>query len=154
MSRLISIDPGRAGLGWASFVDDRLYSVGLIACHEGLVLAAEILANIMKVRPEAVVIEVPQVYQQRQQKGDPNDLIDVAVIAGIAAGAAAPFVEPQLVRPHKWKGNRPKALDNTYTFSLLSPEEKAVVDGCDVLKSKLHNVIDAVGLGLWKLKRR
>jgi hypothetical protein len=124
---------------------------------DNLVHTAEALERMMGRAcppPSAVVIEVPQVYQQRLQKGDPNDLIDVAVIAGIAAGAAAPFAEPQLVRPHKWKHNRPKAFDNAYTLSLLSAEEKLVVDSCGAPKSKLHNVIDAVGIGLWRLGRR
>jgi hypothetical protein len=156
MSRLVAIDPGKAGLGWASFTNEKLCSAGLIVC-DNLVKTTEALVEMMGrtyPHPSTVVIEVPQVYQQRLQKGDPNDLIDVAVIAGIAAGVAAQFVEPQPVRPHKWKGNRPKALDNAYTLSLLSAEEKLVVDSCGALKSKLHNVIDAVGIGLWKLGRR
>jgi len=156
MNRLIAIDPGKAGLGWASFVGDRLSSVGLLVC-KSLTETTEVLTRMMGRAcppPSTVVIEVPQVYQQRLQKGDPNDLIDVAVIAGIAAGVAAQFVEPQPVRPHAWKGNRPKAIDNAYTLSLLSEEEKLVLDGCGAPKSKLHNVIDAIGIGLWKLGRR
>jgi hypothetical protein len=150
--RLIAIDPGKAGLGWAAFEGGRLIETGLIA-NGSLSEAFRALKEVcLKYWPGDAVIEIPQVYQQRLQKGDPNDLITVAVIAGIVAAAFFPYgIEPQLVRAHKWKGNRPKAVDNQYTLSLLDEDEK-----CKLVKvsSKQHNVLDAVGIGLWRLGRR
>ena len=153
--KLIAIDPGKVCLGWASFKDARLVAAGIIENNTRLVATYEPLEDVMHGEdPSCVIIEVPQVYPQRAQKGDPNDLIDVAVIAGVVAGLALSFVEPQLVKPHAWKGNRPKTVDNEYTLSLLKPDELKIVNGCGASKSKLHNVIDAVGIGLWKLGRR
>jgi hypothetical protein len=150
--RLIAIDPGKAGLGWAAFEGGRLIETGLIA-NGSLSEAFRVLKEVCaKYRPGDAVIEIPQVYQQRLQKGDPNDLITVAVIAGIAAASFLPYgIEPQLVRPSRWKGNRPKAVDNQYTLSLLDEDEK-----CKLVKvsSKQHNVLDAVGIGLWRVGRR
>jgi hypothetical protein len=150
--RLIAIDPGKAGLGWAAFEGGRLIETGLIA-NGSLSEAFRVLKEVcLKHRPGDAVIEIPQVYQQRLQKGDPNDLITVAVIAGIAAAAFLPYgIEPQLVRPHKWKGSRPKAVDNQYTLSLLDEDEKSKLVK---VSGKQHNVLDAVGIGLWRVGRR
>lgn len=153
--QLISIDPGKSGLGWASFFDSRLIGAGIFENITDLHKFNYIFVDFLKTRePRIVVVEVPQIYQQRHWKGDPNDLVDVAVIVGVVVAAASAYTKPQLVKPHSWKGNRPKATDNMYTLSLLKPDELKVVEDCGVSKSKLHNVIDAVGIGLWKLGRR
>lgn len=153
--KLISVDPGKVGLGWAYFENSYLLKAGIIENVLELQKLNYTFVELLSCcRPTVCVIEVPQVYQQRSWKGDPNDLIDVAVIAGVVAAAASAFGEPQLIRPHAWKGNRPKAVDIEYTLSLLSDDERVIVEGCGALKSKLHNVIDAVGIGLWKLERR
>jgi hypothetical protein len=56
-----------------------------------------------------VVVEKPQVYAQRKQEGDPNDLVNVAVLAGAVLGytRAALTLDPL---PHDWKGGVPKKI--------------------------------------------
>lgn len=147
--KLMTIDPGK-NLGWAVFEDGRLIETGLLEDCTLMGVVRTLSAVCAGHRPSLAVIEIPQVYQQRLLKGDPNDLVDVAVIAGAAAAVITPFAEPQLVRPHVWKGNRPKAIDNRHTLSVLSADEKSKIP----LGAKRHNVLDAVGMGLWKLGRR
>lgn len=154
MRTLAAVDPGKAGLGWAIFVDDLLFKAGILenASHQ---LATIYLRELFRGwKPFRAAIEVPQVYQQKLWKGDPNDLIDVAVIAGIAVAALAPWCAPELVRPHAWKGNAPKAVGNKQTLARMDECEKIVLRASGATKSKEHNVLDAIGLGLWKLGRR
>lgn len=152
--KLMTVDPGK-NLGWAVFEDGRLIEAGLIVDDSRpgppwLLRVVEGVDNVCaQYVPDEVVIEIPQVYQQRLLKGDPNDLVDVAVIAGAAAATVVPFATPQLIRPHVWKGNRPKAVDNWHTFEVLDDEEKSKIPS----GAKRHNVLDAVGIGLWKLGR-
>jgi hypothetical protein len=143
---LVSVDPGKNEFAWAYFVDGKL-----IRCNiGGFDKSRKIFYQVGGLVSEAV-IEVPQIYPQRVWKGDPNDLIDVALTAG---RVSASFPKVQFVKPHAWKGNRPKSIDNDYTLSLLLQKELIVFNSCGVQKSKRHNVIDAIGIGLWKLGRR
>jgi len=155
MAGVLAIDPGK-NTGIAKFEGEDLVWCDLVKCSkaEGYCkYTRKILQILSYFSPFTVVIERPQIYPQRQQKGDPNDLIDVAILAGICIGAAQDCAV-DLVKPHAWKGSRPKTVDVNYTKSLLSLAEKRILEKCDCRKSELHNVIDAVGIGLWKLGRR
>jgi len=147
---LLSVDPGKNEFSWAYFIDDELKACDLISIDK--------LEVISSMDPNILIIEVPQIYLQRGWKGDPNDLIDVTITAGMIAGYLGiyRYLETRtiFVRPHNWKGNRPKDIDNKYTLSLLNKVELKVLDSCDVKNHKKHNVIDAIGIGLWKLGRR
>jgi hypothetical protein len=154
MTTLAAIDPGRAGMGWAIFKDRALVETGILENTSPREVVKVLGLVLARWAPADAVVEVPQVYRQRMQKGDPNDLITVAIMAGLAVAVLAPFTEAQLVRPHAWKGNRPKAVDNQQTLRLLNDMELRMVAASGASKSKLHNVLDAVGLGLWKLGRR
>lgn len=141
---LLAIDPGVHVFGWAFFHKE------LTAC--GLTTIAEPSWPWSMWLLERLVVEVPQVYSQRHWKGDPNDLVDVALAAGIVIGrthAGAVLT----TRPHEWKGNVPKAVHQLRVLALLDTSERDILDGCGVVRSKLHNVVDAVGLGLWALGR-
>lgn len=156
MAGMIAIDPGKnTGIAAFNTGGDLIYcclvkyqkEFGYFSYIRQILWAMEYFT------PLQVAIERPQIYPQRQQKGDPNDLIDVAILAGICIGAAQDC-SIDLVKPHAWKGSRPKTVDVNYTKSLLSPVEKRILEKCDCIKSELHNVIDAIGIGLWKLGRR
>ena len=68
-------------------------------------------------------------------------------LAGVVVATMAPYCQAELVHPRVWKGQRPKDVDNRWTLSQLDADELAVA-------GKNHNVLDAIGLGLWRLKRR
>jgi hypothetical protein len=141
---LMTIDPGKNACGWAIFQEDTL-----IAC--GYDLSAQYCAKSYGV--DKIVVELPQIYRQRQQKGDPNDLVSVAFAAGrFVQEALHGATTIQVVRPHDWKGSRPKHIDNKVTFNALSNAERELVPMLP--DTKLHNVIDAIGIGLWALGRR
>jgi hypothetical protein len=131
---LLAVDPG-ASTGWAAFSGDRLAAWGL---GDPPVESAGRIA-----------IELPQVYPRQQVP--PNDLIALAFLAGRYAGRARGAVSTVL--PHQWKGNMPKDVCAARVRARLSPEERAVVDACDVPDKQRHNVLDAIGIGLFALGR-
>lgn len=151
---LIAIDPGKLSIAWAMFDEDELRRCGLMRAKTIADLAAEANLALGFAMADRAVVEVPQIYAQRKHKGGQNDLIDVAVTAGIAVATLKLCHDVKLVRPRAWKGNRPKDVDNRLTLARLSVVERAVLDRIDVPKSLRHNVIDAIGIGLWALGRR
>lgn len=92
----------------------------------------------------ATVIEKPQVYNVARSKGDPNDLIDLAIKVGMLC---AWYPNHELVLPREWKGQLPKDVCWNRALEVLTPSELSVIKGSD------HNMRDAIALGLWKLGR-
>ena len=138
---LISIDPGeRAGIA---------YFQGEVLVKAEAVRSSEPFSG-RRYSADRIVLEVPFAYPRSGV--DPNRLITLAVTAGRLAGRFSGRVEK--VYPRAWKGQRPKHLDTMYTYDLLLPKEKRIVDDSTSLKMERHNVLDAVGIGLWALKRR
>lgn len=129
----MSVDPG-ARTGVAVFEDGELRVV--FASSKGIFTSTAV---------DVLVIEIPQIYRASKSRGDPNDLIKVAVLAGKIIGRInAPHTVE--VHPATWKGQVPKNVHNARVLARLSPEERAKVPA-------VHDAIDAVGLGLWFLKR-
>lgn len=142
MEELIAIDPGNT-TGWATFdpTTGLLHYAGTTSVQSWLAVDE---------RPySTLVIEIPQVYRASQSKGDPNDLIKVAVQAGqwierfSCTGAAV-----RRVLPNEWKGQVPKTVHNKRVLACLTEDEKT-----RILPSLDHNMVDAIGLGLFHLKR-
>lgn len=98
------------------------------------------------------VIEIPQIYPGSQEE-DPNDLVRTSITAGrwIERMCALGAREPVEVRPREWKGQVPKTIHNARVRARMTVGEISLLP--DLPKSKMHNVIDAVGLGLWRLGR-
>ena len=137
---LLAIDPG-ASTGWGVFDKTQLLGCGLGDPHVE--------------RAARIVIELPQVYPQ--QPVPPNDLITLAFLAGRYAGAAmggSVGVAVSTVFPHQWKGNLPKDLCAIRVRAALTPAERTIVDAIDVPEKQRHNVMDAIGIGLFTLGRR
>lgn len=111
---------------------------------------------------EAVIVELPQVYTRDKSKGDPNDLIAVAAVAGAIMDHYIRYstseTDKQLVLPFAWKGNVPKETKSKQNpiknrcVADLVPQEMGNVVLPKAVKIQ-HNVWDAVGLGLWYLKK-
>lgn len=153
MGTILAIDPGN-GTGVAIFKALKLIQAGMVTFTDYMGYSKQLFTLIKKVRPSIIVVEKPQIYQPRFWKGDPNDVLSVAIKVGIVIAVAShESCRVEEVLPHKWKGTRPKTVDNAHTLSLLSEEETRVLNRVILSKSKLHNVIDAIGIGLWYLKR-
>lgn len=124
---VLGIDPG-INQGWAAVDEGVLRHCGLGECPY--------------VYAKFVIIEKPQFYPGQSAK-NANDLITLAISVGMRL---AVWPDAVLVLPSEWKGSTPKDIHNRRVVSSLSPQEKAVLDAVKCAKSKLNNVIDAIGL--------
>jgi hypothetical protein len=141
---LISVDPGVKHSGFAFWHRGDLVGAFLVPADTPM-------PNHFPDVPCEIVIELPQVYRERRkQKGDQNDLVNLAFAAGRIAGALG--LPVTCYRPHDWKGSVPKDVMVERVRSCLSPEELSKMDL--PAPSLRHNVFDAVGIGLHHLKRR
>ncbi len=150
MGGVIGIDPGKRS-GWALF--DRgnaLVAAGTMPERE--ILDSPPGAERYDVPFGLVVIELPVIYPTR--KTPPADLIDLAVLVGDLRGFYyRAGVEVRLVTPRNWKGTVPKPIHNKRTLAALTPEERALLPKRPRARDYDHNMLDAVGLGLWGTKR-
>lgn len=160
----IAIDPGVKSIAYALFFKDMLIDCG----YKTTMRAIDLSDLVSEIWPDwsdditdlSVVCEMPRMARGRPERI--NDQIDLACSAGIIASALVRHFEnvpdivedTQFVYPSTWKGQRPKDVDNKYTLSLLEERELEILDNCYVKKSLKHNVIDAIGIGLWKVGRR
>lgn len=146
---VIGIDPG-AVTGWSSFWEAELISAGTIKRGKLEELP------VPEMLPGVIVIEKPVVYPTGLGKGDPNELIDLALWAGEIAGwlrARAPGVDIVFVAPRRWKGTVPKHISNERTLDALEGSERLKLPRRPRAKDFDHNMLDAVGIGLWQLER-
>lgn len=165
-SGILAIDPGVKATGWAIFERGQLKACGVARANKSLNQVESIREVVERVaieweeymgfsyRPKLLVAERPQVYRQAQLKGDPNDLIPLAIIDGVIwerfkpEGVSFPL-------PREWKGQVPKSvMANRILESLNKRELETVKELLERTPSSLrHNGYDAIGLGQWALKR-
>lgn len=163
MKTLIAIDPGKHGLGVALFGDG-----SLIAAKYSGALGGQPHVLLEPLEPfeqtfaewrqglsgsiDSIVIERPQQYTGAQA-GNAEDISDLTIVVGALVRAVAPFARGiLLVLPAQWKGQTPKDITRKRAESALSADEKA---GIEVMtwrgeeQNAMHNVWDAIALGLW-----
>ena len=141
----LAVDPGVKATGLAWFEGKELVHVELVraaSLNEMLREGRRVAESRGKI--ERIILEKPQVYGTRHQKGDPNDLISVALIAGSIATVGKHIV---FVRPRQWKGNVPKHITEVRVRDRLSPKELELLNKIKP-KYLAHNAIDAVGIGV------
>lgn len=148
---IFAFDPGARSIAWARFECARLVACGYVETRDSSALQDAIKAT--GARGHEAWIEVPQVYQQRAWKGDPNDLIAVAVTVGRIAAEVGAGGEVHFARPHEWKGSVPKDVMVKRIESKLLTCEAEILHAAKIPRAKRHNAIDAIGLGLWALRR-
>ena len=156
MSKIMGIDPGSRSVAWAIVDTEK----GLIDCGYEVdkdfisALYAFEKAASLAVTADHLVIEIPQVYLQRSWKGDPNDLINVAVMAGACAALETAHGLPQLIQPHKWKGSVKKEIMVKRILKGLDASERAVFEQktAGIAKSLRHNTVDAIGIAKWRVQ--
>lgn len=142
LRNLLAIDPSKPGnnTGCAYFVGLSLISAWLHTSEKAPTYTHAV---------DLLVIELPQVYPGARNE-DPNDLIHVARAVGQWEQSTT-YGELRLVHPRTWKGTIQKAVMNRRVLECLSIEERAKLP--ELPAGKLHNVLDAVGLGLVTLGR-
>lgn len=139
---LIAIDPGESA-GLALFEADALVRVELVSSAVANGWTWDGPCGL------PVVCEVPEHYRGSTVRV--RDLLTLTFTAGFLSKSVHP-ARVSKVFPREWKGQRPKAVDNAYTLRLLTAAEARVVHATP--KSTQHNILDAVGIGLWALGRR
>ena len=152
---LISIDPGN-NTGWAVFhvpapgTTARLLSAGVEKKADLFhPTSPRIPGGIILASATLVLIELPQ-----HVKVPVMDLITLAVGVGeIKRFYEAQSCRVELVWPRTWKGTVPTPVHNKRVLAALTPEELALLPRRPRAKDVDHNCVDAVGLGLWKLRR-
>lgn len=166
---LVSVDPGIRAMGAAWFSDGKLIACKLIRNPAGdgsladHMLVVESFA--LWVRAVAhtrfngftgaqprLAIEIPRVYPAARQKGDQNDLINLAVVAGGVAGHFAPGLVTRYY-PRDWKGSVNPEESNRRVVERLGASELETMARTECPKSLQHNLIDAIGVGLFHLGR-
>lgn len=142
IENLIAIDPGAGHFAWA-----RVWEGVVVACGVVEGRPVELFNGAEKIAflGYRVIIERPQIYPSRRQKGDPNDLISVALTAGLVVGALG--VEPIYVLPARWKGNTPKKVHQQRILGKLKFSERCLID--QIPARRRGDVVDAVGLAKW-----
>lgn len=141
----VAIDPG-LDTGWSIWSEGLLAACGL---GDPRTSKAHRVAEL-----SCVWIESPVIYPH--SKANPNDIIRLALNAGGWEGRYDVLGVPvSFVEPSKWKGQVPKDVHHARVWAALAPAEQAIVDAAVRARpaSKRHNILDAVGLGLWAGKR-
>lgn len=151
MIKTIAADPGKIS-GVAVFEGNTLIDVTCVK-GEAIDQAKKLYTFVEKFTElDTCLIELPQIYERTRWKGSPNDLIKVGVIAGTIAAVFSNCRKIKFIKPAEWKGSRPKNIDNIFTRNLLTKAEQARLE--KIPTGRINHVLDAVGLGLWHLKRR
>ena len=162
---ILAIDPGVNATGWTIMRDCRLQACGLLRakglnvvesmkkmCYDLPIVWEEHMSGTRP--PELMVIETPQIYQQRLSKGDPNDLMPLGIIGGALWATMNPL-GVSFPLPREWKGQVPKDVLIQRVVKELTKQEQTIMQtDVERIPSHLrHNVYDAVCLGKWALQR-
>ena len=160
----LSIDPGVTCCGWALWKGQQLFQCGLSRTKaktiEERVRDLRSLIGFWPIPIDKCVIEKPEIYQQRFWKGDPRDLVDLAMVVGGIITANSSHVNVKTVFPKQWKSQVPKKIMDVRILKILSETERRVVAAPIVFgepqtapPSLLHKMMDSIGVGLKELKR-
>ena len=145
---MLSVDPG-ACTGWAYWRSNKLVSCGVSSPEAFRQVVPPEAFNTSKLG----VIELPQVY--KVSKAPPKDIIRLAVRVGILTEKMLAGGIPEVIElcPTTWKGQTPKEIHHARIFNALSGAEQEVVRVCGkaIAPSLRNNMLDAVGLGLYKV---
>lgn len=156
---VMAIDPGGT-TGWALFQRGELVACGYERFDQIAVRSWDFsLARLLLTGERVCVVEFPQAYPGPKSKQDPNDILRTAYRCGELAN---PFrrlgFEVEEVYPNGWKGTADKKLTLERVLDRLSEGEKSLLEQAKPAKSRSklldHNMIDAVGIGLWRVYRR
>lgn len=168
MSKLLSVDPGIRGCGVALFENGLLARAAYVKnfidggndasyCYymarEIILYTGEEDCFFKQGEILTLAVESPQVYTS--SKGDPNDLlplfgVNAALYTMLRTAMGSSLAFNQYL-PRQWKGQMTKEVCHARIKDRLSPAESAAIEPTP--KSLIHNVFDAVGIGLYALNR-
>lgn len=138
---LYAVDSGEHS-GLACFDDGRL----VYAYRTSVIVPTAARVNF-----QAAVVEIPD-----RVKVNPKSIIKLAVNAGRwlqTFGFACPTANVAAVEASAWKASTDPDVLAKRILACLTDEECAVIPKTRSALGYDHNVIDAIGLGLWRLGR-
>ena len=160
-AEILSIDSGFRYFGYAVLTQDEILGAGLATNEQpsdtpswpkssfppNFLSLAYLLNDFVWAERPVALIEFPQVHRDTP---NPNDILKLSAACGAYTSLlqAAGF-SVQWVSPREWKGNVPKSIMFKRILAKVREEEYPRIDN-----PKNHNVIDAVGIGLWRIKRQ
>lgn len=174
MQWLVAVDPGLSGCGVAIFRDGQLHWAGLVTAagagrgvQRWIPLCERVVSevwSIIECDEIEMVCEFPRLRAAGRQVGathsvDPADLMELAGFVGCLCGMVSARLthnQPAVVLPEQWKGGTPKEICHARIRKRLtasSERDNLALTERVVRPSALHNVLDAVGIGLWRLGR-
>ncbi len=143
----LAIDPGK-DTGWSLWTDARLLGAGLVdGDRPFLGLPPDGVDNLL--------VEIPQERVVGGGRRAPaNDLIRLAFRAGTVVGGVH-HMHRYEVLPVTWKGTLPKDVCARRVIERLMFDEGQTLDASlrNLAPNVRHNVLDAVGLGLYAVGR-
>jgi hypothetical protein len=151
--RCLYIDPGKVQAGAALFYEKNLEDVCLLKGSVGeLDVACRAVSETAKRwlagrEVDRLICERPSFWRQGGGRGNPNDILDLMATNG-SLFAAIPAKMRLYAPVTQWKKQVPKDVMAKRIFARLSAEELSLLG-----EKPDHNVLDAVGIGLWDLKR-
>ncbi len=138
-----SVDPGVSYYARARWEESHLVSVSLEPIKSTGDLPYE---ELLRGGLQLVVMELPREHGSSQAQA--NDILDLAFAAGLVCGR---YYSHVTYTPGTWKGQVPKAVHHPKIMASLTQDEKKLLAG--LTKTSLKHIMDAVGLGLYHLKR-
>lgn len=166
MSTLLALDPGIRYPAVALFADGELVfasrvklpgkltklQMGERVRQIGNLIYVHVAQYVTSV--DHLVYECPQIYSRRKSKGDPNDLIPLALVCGLVSGRF-PAATVTALKPREWCGQLPKSTVASEVWTSARGELVArrlnAAERASVVSS--HDAIDATGIGLFHLDR-
>lgn len=152
---LLSLDPGKKACGVALFENRELVAAWLSKGKNWLDTSKSVIADLKNHVPLSTIThfaaELPQIYTQNKQKGDPNKSLTPLILVVGAVGMALD-VSTTTYLPFDWKRDVEKPIMLERIWARLSVEERGRV----VLPGNKKNqgdVKDAIGVGLRWNKR-
>lgn len=160
MTKVIAVDPQVHFCAWVYTREFKAQAVGIERdktsrngmSHIGILLRACTFVG-AAIMPDVVIVEYPRVYPFKCQKGDQNDLIRLAVSAGVVGAAFAalsPNCELIFVEPRQWKGTIDKEPQHKRLRRDYPHIEPLIAK---INKGMRHHVLDAAALAFWHLER-
>ena len=144
----LSVDPGTREMGWALWRGTSLVQCGLAR--------GKTWTGTVRKMPELPCVDVLTLEDQQIYRSSPVDAHALLAVARVVGAVVAFYDYPKhsLVKPAKWKGQVPKKICNERTLKALSQIETEVVGNVKCPASLRHNLLDAIGIGLWAVGRR
>jgi len=153
----ISIDPGFRYFAYSIFHEGKIVKADLIKTKSqqwdkwtnqppSFIEIDDVIDSFNWVGKKAL-IEFPEIYTQTP---NPNDIIKLASACGAYTSILQrKGFDVEWVKPKEWKGTVPKNIMLNRIVAKIHEDEYN-----NIIKPKDHNVIDAIGVGLWKIKRK